>query len=81
METGFKYASLLSKIVLILVIIAFLLHMIGFNTVYWTVRKYREKTVYPGYISAVDYKGLWKSCTSTRFMTLCKGFTSSGSWF
>lgn len=79
METGYKAASFLSKVVLALVIIAFLLDMIGFYTVNWHTIDYVDPFRLTERLSVREYFGLWKHCIQTRFMTKCNNFKSLGS--
>ncbi|XP_045181187.1 uncharacterized protein LOC123540326 isoform X1 [Mercenaria mercenaria] len=81
METGYKAASLLSKIVLGLIIIAFILDMIGFYTTNWSTIEYIDPFRITERLRVEEYIGLWKHCIVTRYMAKCSNFKNYGSWF
>ena len=79
MECNFKYASLLSKIVFVLNIVALLLHMIGFYTTYWSVYDYIDPFRKTELLRVREYEGMWKYCLQTRYMIQCHNFKNHGS--
>ncbi|XP_060555713.1 uncharacterized protein LOC132716451 isoform X2 [Ruditapes philippinarum] len=81
MECSYKYATLLTKIVFVLVLVALLLHMIGFYTTYWAVFDYIDPFRKTELLQVREYEGMWKYCVQTRYMMKCHNFKSHGSWF
>ena len=68
-KTGWKYASLLSKIVFGLCIVAFILHMIGFYTPSWSEREF----VPPRGTLTHEGQGLWNMCRASYLYSKCFG--------
>lgn len=83
MHEGYKSASCLSKLVLVFLIIAFLLHMIGFYTTYWSVKEYLSPLFprLPTLLKVEEFEGLWKHCVITQYLANCENFKDHGSWF
>lgn len=79
MEEGYKNASFLSKVVFVFLIIAFLLHMIGFYTTNWSILEYVDIFRLPETLHVTEYTGLWKHCVATPYMVKCTNFKSDGS--
>ena len=73
-EKGYKNASLLSKIVLGLCILAFILHMVGFYSPSWSQREF----VPPRGTLTVETSGLWKMCRASALHSRCYNVDSPG---
>lgn len=69
-----KTATLLSKIVFVLCLIALFLHMIGFYCPYWSTREFFP----PRGRLTVETRGLWQKCQFTYLHSRCDGVDSYG---
>ena len=74
---SYRTTSLILKILFGLSVLAFLLHMVGYFSPYWSEREF----IPPKGLLTVENEGLWKMCRATLLHFICRNVRTSDCTF